>query len=251
MSKSSYSFYQYAFIDAFDEQLPWERHAKIIRGAATQKVPHRVANPEPHDHNTFIMRVRAQTILDWKCVIFDIAKSIDFRTEHRYDASADDIDLVDVRANDTHWTHVVMLPECGRVAVRDGSGERLPADQGVNRIGSVLKHLNNIDFQYERTATASDIAKAAERLKLTEFTFTARPFNPHPHVLGEQLHAILEAAKVGRIVAKAEPKYGQSMSAAEGGLVSEAMGLAQVGYAQYGFRGRTKSGVEVAYKKPK
>ena len=196
------------------------------------------------------MRFREEVLAGLGCVIFDVARSIDVRVEHRYDPETDDLNLVDVAADDTNWAHFVMVPEMGRMGVRDGSGERLTADQGVNRVRSVIRGLTALDFSYERTATSGEVAQAAQRLGLTEFTFTARPTNPHPGIPGELMDDLLKKAKIGKLAAKAEPVFGSTMSVADEGLISEAIGLADGGYAQYWFRGRTETGTEVAYKKP-
>lgn len=251
MPKISYCFYKYAILDEFEDSIYPDEHAKIIRGIACQKVAHRKPNPGPLDRDTFIMRFREEVLAGQECAIFDVAKSVDYRVEHRYNPDSDDLDLVDVNADDTIWTHLIMVPAMERIGIRDGSGERLTADQGANRVRSVIRGLTALDFSYERTATSREVANAAQRLGLTEFTFTARPANPHPSRPGELMDELLRKAKVGKMTAKTEPVYGHTLSVADEGVVSEAIGLANDGYGQYGFKGTTGTGVEVAYKKPK
>ena len=251
MPKISYCFYKYAILDELEEPIGPNKHVEIIHGIAGQKVAHRKPDPSPSDRDTFIMRFREEVLTGQECAIFDVAKSIDFRVEHRYNPVSDDLDLVDVVADDTIWTHLVMVPEMERIGIRDGSGELLSADQGANRVRSVIRGLTTLDFSYERTATSGEVAQAARRLGLTEFTFTARPTNPDPSRPGELMDALLKKARVGKITAKTEPAYGDTLSVADEGLVSEAIGLASDGYGQYGFKGTTGTGAEVAYKKPK
>lgn len=251
MPRISYCLYKYAIFDEFEDPIYPNKHAKIIHSIACQRVAHRKPDPSPHDYDTFIMRFHEEVLAGQECTIFDVAKSVDYRVEHRYNPDTDDLDLVDVVADDTIWTHLVMVPAMERIGIRDGSGELLSADQGANRVRSVIRGLTTFDFSYERTATSVEIAQAARRLGLTEFTFTARPSNPHPSKPGELMDALLKKAKVGKMTAKTEPVYGDTLSVADEGLVSEAIGLASDGYGQYGFKGTTGTGAEVAYKKPK
>ncbi|MCH9000272.1 MAG: sigma-70 family RNA polymerase sigma factor [Proteobacteria bacterium] len=169
MGKASYAFFRYLITDLLDNSVPWEDHAAIIEQVEGKLVPHRKADPEPHDHDTFIMRQRQETIASAPCVIFDVAKKIMLRVEHRYNPATNDLDLTSVKADDTHWTHVVMVPNMGMVAIRDGSGERLTANSGASRIRSILRHSDLSEFEFERTATSQDVMQAVFCYLLTKF----------------------------------------------------------------------------------
>jgi hypothetical protein len=251
MGQAAYSFFRYRFTDSEDDVIGAGAHLRLIQAVAGQEVPHRKRDPAPHEHDTFIMRVRPMTLVGHHCIIFDIARRVTLRVETRYDPRADDIRFHEVRADDTHWTHIVMVPRAGRVAVKDGSGERLSADSGASRVRSVVRALADVEFEYERTATPNEISEAVSKLDLTTFSFTVTPFNPHPHIPGEQMDALLKAARVKTLTAKAEPAYGGSMTAADEGIIAEAVGLAKEGYGQYGFKGMTEAGTQVAFNKPK
>jgi len=251
MPKISYCFYKYAILDEAEEPIYTHEHADIMHGFAGNRVAHRKPEPSPNEYDTFIMRFRNQVLAGLDCAIFDVARGVDVRVEHRYNPNTDDLELVDVPANDTIWTRFIMVPRMERMGIRDGSGDMLSASQGANRLRSIVRGLSDFDFSFYRTATSGEVSQAATRLGLTEFSFTSRPTNPHPVVPGEIMDELMRKARVGKMTGKAEPVFGETMSVADEGLISESIGLAEEGYGQIGFKGTTNSGTEVAYPKPK
>lgn len=252
MRPAPYTFIRYQILDDTDERVSDNKHFRVLDRLKEVKVPHRKREPTPADYDTFLFRVKQITVEEEKAIIFDVAKHITIRMEHR--VVDGDLQLFNVGADDTQWTRVVMVPRLGVAGVRDGSGEQyLSATSAISRLQSIFRHALEYEFLYEQTGRPDDVSRAVERLGLTDFSFTVKPFNPHPRTPGLKLHDLMEASNVGRLKADATPKYGSEMDAsADEGIIQEALGLAESGYGQFGFRGRIrKTGSEVSYKKPK
>lgn len=190
------------------------------------------------------------SLLGELALVFDVGYVIKSRVEHRWNQRRDEYDMVDVEADDTVFTRLVAVPRLRIVAAKDGSGDRLPAPSAMARLRSIIETNSEYDFQYERTARQDDVEAAVARLRLTEFTFEVRPFNPHPKNPGEKLDELLKVAHVQRFKGKAEAAPAARMSSADEGLISEAMGLSRAGYGQYSLKGETPGGALVSYAKP-
>jgi hypothetical protein len=249
MAESAYTFYRYVFLDAEDEELAADEQRVLIDGVVGTEVPHRKSDPTPNEFDTFIMRPSFDPVHGEPVVAFDVAHTKKLRVEHRYDPDRDDIEMTEVRADDTVWTHAILIPRLGIAALRDGSGDKLSSDSGVSRIKSIVRFCRGGDFVYTKTASTADVRRAAKILGLTEFRFQVRPFNPHPKVLGEKLHELMKVNDVQQLNATAKPSFDHTMNANDGGVLAEAIGLADEGYGAYGFKGVTENGVRVTYAK--
>lgn len=250
MSNPSYAFIRYSIVDENEQIMEANTHGDLIRQLEDQHVPHRNPTQQPPDYDTFIMQVEVLKLSDEDVVLFDIARHIKNRVEHRYNPDAKKLDMVSTNADDTQWTRVVLVPRLNIAGIRNGAGDnKFSARQGVTRIKSVVRHVIGGDFRHEDAGKPEDMDEAIKRLNLTDFNFTVVPFNPHPSNPGQKLHDLLEASGVGRLRGDAKPK-GLAMEVEKDGLLDDVIGLSQNGYGQFGFEGRTESGAEIAYKKP-
>lgn len=250
MRPAAYSFVRYIIFDEADERVPADKHGRLVKKVAEQPVPHRKRDPKPADFDTLIFRAKTKTLCDEPVVLFDVGKHITSRVEHRLKDG--DLNLVSVAADDMQWTRVAMVPRLGIAGIRDGSSDSLSAQSAASRIQSIFRQTIEYDFSHEQTGKPEDVRRAIERLGLTDFAFTVVPFNPHPRNPGAKLDELMKASKIGRLKAEATPKASGLMEASSDGLISEAMGLAESGYGQLGFKGVVKSsGSRVSYRKPK
>jgi hypothetical protein len=152
--------------------------------------------------------------------------------ELRWNSRTDKYDMYDVEADDTIHTNVVVVPRLNIAGVRDNTKDNLTAGGAMARLRTIIDTHTENEFEYARTATEEDVEKAVSKLNILEFRFDVRPFNPHPRVPGEKLDDLLKAAHAGRFRGVAEPSVAP-MTNADGGIVSEAMGLAKERYGQY------------------
>lgn len=245
-----YIMFRYFIWDEADERADWQDHREVIESVKGKASPRKLRDTDKRNFNNYVMRVRPDNIEGELVLIFDVGYRIDTRVELRWNRRRDEYDAVDVDADDTIFTRVICVPRLGIMAAKDGSGERLSAASAMARLRAIIQTHTEFGFQYERTASESDVRKAIAKLRILEFAFEVRPFNPHPKNPGEKLDDLMKIARVGRFRGKAEATNVQNMTSAEGGLVSEAIGLADEGYGQYSVKGQTKSGATVTYAKP-
>jgi hypothetical protein len=120
----------------------------------------------------------------------------------------------------------------------------------MGRLRSIVRSHSEYAFKYERSAASADVDRAMDRLRLTEFSFDVRPFNPHPRNSGERLDALMKEAGVGRFQGRAQPQHDGSMKPDEQGIIAEAVGLAREGYGQFALKAETKGGAKLSFGKP-
>lgn len=244
-----YVLFRYHLWDEADDRVSWKQHREIIASVKGLPSPRKLGDTERKNFNNYAVRIRPENIHGELVVIFDVGFRIDSRVEHRWNERTDEFDMVDVDADDMIFTRVVAVPRFGIISAKDGSGDRLSAGGAMARLRAILQTHTEYEFQYERTASEADVEAAIKKLSILEFAFQVRPFNPHPKNPGDKLDEIMKIAKVGKFRGKAEAGV-QGMTAAEGGLVAEAVGLAKEGYGQYSVKGRTQGGAVVTYDKP-
>jgi hypothetical protein len=249
--KSTWVFYRYVMLDENDEVIAPSGHADILESVKGAGAPYRVREPSLADAKNFLMQLRQEQVDGEQCAIFVVGHTVDVRVEHRYDPKSDRIQLEEVDADDMRFTNAIMAPRLRIVAVKQGSGDRLPANSGIGRLRAIIEWNSKNALDYERTASHDDVVQAMKKLNLEEFSFDVRPFNPHPSLPGDQLHELMKKAKAGRLSGKAYPMPGGGMKNDPDGLVSEAVGLSEKGYGQFGIKGRTDSGAELTYQKHK
>jgi hypothetical protein len=159
----------------------------------------------------------------------------------------------EVATDEIRHTKFIALPLLSVLAVDASGGDRaLGASSAVGRFSAIVETLiDDASVEVNFAGTPEDARKALESWKLDEFSFTVRPFNPTPRKLGEKMHELLLSDRVGTLQAVARPMPGEDMRDSHEGLISEATGLSDAGYGQYGARGTTPDGLQAKLTKPK
>jgi hypothetical protein len=172
------------------------------------------------------------------------------RVERRWNEEEDEYQIVPVTADDLIFTSFIALPRLGVIAARDGTTNQLSALSGMGRLRSIMATHSDYVFRYSRSAEPADVDRAMASLRLTEFSFDVRPFNPHPRNPGEKLDALMKEAGVARFRGKAQPANTSSMKPDDDGIIAEAVGLARAGYGQFALKAETETGAKLSYGKP-
>lgn len=244
-----YVLFRYHLWDEADDRVPWKNQFEIIESVRGKASPRKLGDTERKNFNNYVMRVRKEHIENELVITFDVGYRITTRVELRWNRRKDEYDMVDVEADDTVHTRVVMVPRLGIMGVKDASGDNLSAGGAMARLRTIIDTHTDCELAYARTASEEDVEAAISKLSILEFKFEVRPFNPHPSAPGEKLDELLKVAGVGRFKGTAEAR-GKHMTNAEGGLVNEAVGLSNKRYGQYSVKGKTSSGAVVTYDKP-
>jgi hypothetical protein len=158
-----------------------------------------------------------------------------------------------VETDEVRHTGFVALPGIGAIAVDDNISERsLGARSAVGRFRAVIETLvDDSEVSFEFAGTPQEARRALATWTLDEFSFSVRPFNPHPEKLGEIMHHLMVKDHVGSLRAVAVAGGGEQMRDSHHGLIAEAIGLTEAGYGQYGAVGTTADGLEASISKPK
>ena len=249
--KSTWVYFRYTMFDEYDDVIGAREHAQILEEVKGLPAPYRNRDPAPKDINNILMQLRHEQVDGEKCSLFVIGYKISDRVERRYNEREDRVDLESAPADDMRVTGLIMVPRLRMIAVRDGSGERLSAVSGAGRLRAVIEYNLDCGFNFERTSSHDDVVRAMANLALEEFTFEVRPFNPHPTNPGQKLHDLMKPNEIGNLKAKATPAAGGAMHSGTEGLIPEATGMSEKGYGQFGLVGRTESGAQIKFQKPR
>lgn len=249
MRAANYVLYRYELIDEDDDVVGARAHPEILTGVAGKPASYRSEDVAAARKNT-LMRLRHENMLGELVLTFDVGYKITDRLERRWNAAKDEYDRISVSADDLTYTSFVLIPRLGVVAARDGYADQLTASSGMGRLRSIVENVSEFWFRYSKSANPADVDRAMRTLRMTEFTFDVRPFNPHPSVPGDKLDELMNQAGVGRFRGKAEPSSTKPMKADDEGLVAEAVGLSRAGYGQFSLKAETSSGAKLSYGKP-
>ena len=221
-----------------------------IRGTL---VAHRKADPGPDDADTLVIRPKKLALGGRDVLTWDVGQQLTGRSEAFYDADTDEVHRRWSGGDAIRYASFVAIPSLGALAVNDRTGEiHLGSAAGISRMKTVFRGIvEGGDIAITQAASHADARRAVETWTLDRFDFAVRPFNPHPRDPGRTLSEIMARDNIGSLQGRAVPAPGVEMRKNEGGYIGEAVGLADAGYGQYGMRGRTPEGREVALKKPK
>lgn len=213
-------------------------------------IPYRKAEPTPDDHDTYMMAAAQGTRRGEPFLTWQVCRDISFRQVRRPDRKNQVVNVSFEDTDDCELARIVALPRLGVLAAEDGTGEgRLGGWAAIKRFQAIVKLHSDVEFSAEPAGSAQDLKRAIETWDLEKFSFQARPFNPHPSNPGKALSDMMKTDGVGELRGQALPLAGAHMKAKDEGLIQEAMGLAEKGYATYGATGRTPSGAEAIVKK--
>lgn len=213
-------------------------------------IAYRKSDPGPDEYDTYLMLPKQKEIFGYYCITLDVVKDVRFRQIVKADRINQTLSAEFVGTEEVVKTHVVIVPELGALAVEDGSGDgSLSGQSGASRLQAIVQATKKYTMKISPAGTPQDLARAISTWSLDEFSFQARPFNPHPANPGEMLSEMLAKDEIGEFRGVAVPRDGRHIHPKANGIVKEAIGLAEHGYATYGARGETPSGAEAVVKK--
>jgi hypothetical protein len=217
-----------------------------------QPISYRVSDPNPDDYNTYVIAPRIGNRLGERYLTWQVCRDIAFRQVRRPDRKNQTVKFDFEDTDDCELARIIAIPRLGVLAVEDGTGDgRLGGWSALRRFERIVATYTDAMFEAEAAGTPQDLKRAIDTWEIEKFDFQARPFNPHPSNPGQLLSDLLQRDGVGELRASAFPKEGAYIKPQEEGIVQEALGLAEKGYATYGARGRTRTGAEAIVKKPK
>jgi hypothetical protein len=249
---TAYLFCRYLISDDEDPITPDEEW-KLLQEIKGQVIAYRVREPNPDDFDTYLMKPRRKQIAGNTVHTWAVAQDIKYRERSRYDRKTDEVTDDQVETEEIRHTKFIAIPRLQVFAVDDSFSERtLGAKSAVSRFAAIVEQLvPESDVRVNFAGTSADAQRALETWKLDQFSFTVRPFNPTPRKLGEQIHELMIKDHVGTLRAVATPIEGEDMKDSHQGLISEAKGLTEAGYGQYGASGTTPDGLKASLSKPK
>ncbi len=213
-------------------------------------VSYRKAEPTPDDFDTYLMRPDMKNLESCNALALDVVRDVRFRQVTKTDRATQTVSANFEPTNEAELAHVVMIPSLGGLAVHDAVGDgHINGASAIRRFQTIVATIDGVIMNVTVAGTAQDLQKAVGTWDLDQFSFQARPFNPHPSNPGQLLSDLLSRDDVGEFRGIAVPKKGSHIHPADTGLVKEAIGLAEKGYGTYGVRGRTESGAEAIVKK--
>jgi hypothetical protein len=250
---AAYVFCRYQILDQNEKPLSGREELALFEEIKGKPIAYRVREPKPQDFDTYLMKPREKKISSYIVHTWEVAQEIKFREATKYDKRRDETRDETVETDEIRHTKFVGIPSLGVFAVEDSVSERsLGAKSAVGRFGQIIEFLKK-DFESRVTfaGTPQDAQRALDTWTLDQFTFTVRPFNPTPKKLGEQLHEFMVSDGVGSLRAVALPDSAHDMRDSHKGIISEAKGLSDAGYGQYGATGTTPDGLRASISKPK
>lgn len=245
-----YAFCRYTIRADGQELSPREQKALLtdLRGVM---FAYRVREPTTDDMDTFLAMPRSRTINGRIALSWRVSQHLSHRRKVSYDRTSDQMTSAIETTDEERYTTFIAIPELGVAAINDRVGDHaLGAKAGIARFETCLRFSKRAEASVDLGGSTSDVLRALESWELERFTFTVKPFNPHPGDLGRKLHQMFEAEGVGSLRGVATPQPNGKMVAADGGVISEAVGLAEAGYGQFGLTGRTPEGLEATLEKP-
>ncbi len=216
-------------------------------------VSHRKRDPEKSDFDTQLMRPRrikvdGHTVLTWS-----VGRELSDRVAPKYDAGKDELEWTYVEGAGVCYSDFAAIPDLGVLAVDDRHSENhLGGKAAIARLRSVFDLIDDAEINILLTTTAKDAKRAIDNWNLTQFSFVARPYNPHPvGDLSKELSDKLKSDGIFRYRAVAEPMPGHKLTPQDDGHIAAAVELSDAGYGQYGIKGYTPDGHEGQIKRPK
>ena len=225
----------------------------LLSHLRAKRIAYRVPNPVEDDHTTFLIKPRDQKLLGYQVVSWEIAQDVRTRLRTRYIHDEDETVQDLVETDELKKARVVAIPQLLVLAVEDRVSEyHLSGLSALSRTRQiVLEHGGKAEFDFNPAGTQMDLDRALQTWSLDKFDFTVRPFNPTVRKYGETLHELMVRDGAGRLTGRITPMPQGEMHQGADGIISEAKGLSDAGYGQYGATGTTPEGFRAALSKPK
>ncbi|MGP9821338.1 hypothetical protein ACTZWW_15085 [Salinarimonas sp. NSM] len=229
-----------------------QEQLQALRRVRGTPVPHRKAEPEEDDFDTLIIRPSLAQVDGFSYLTFEVAQEVTGRSLATYDRERDAIRQRWDAGRFIRWTSFISVPRLGVLAASDRSGDaHLSASAGIARFKTVMRMLQpELELDIIPAATQEEARRALTEWALEKFTFTVRPFNPHPRSPGDKLSELFKRDGIGSLRGVAVPAADAKMHMTDGGYIEETVGLASAGYGQFGLEGSTPGGRKAALKKP-
>lgn len=235
-----YVFYSYHVYDKenHEEPIPHFSHLSLFKKAYKQPILYR-----KNEHDTQLVSLKNIKINDKQVVHFCITRQVTERKVSLYNDHKDDFEEQLETTSDFLKSIVIVIPHLYRMAISDKSGEHnIDANSTINRIDKILQEITHHSLSWEFASSEAEIRKALKVWNIEEVNFKARPFNPHPSTPGLILSDLMKdngAQLRGVIKGSAQSEFIKNPNK---GMISEIIGLAEKGYAQYGAKGLTDKG---------
>jgi hypothetical protein len=227
-----------------------EQEERLEQLKAAQPIAYRKSEPESDDFDTYIIAPTSGTRLTVPFLTWQVCRDIRFRQVRKPDRRSQTVRFDFEDTDDCELARIVAIPSLGVLAVEDGTGDgKIGGWSALQRFRAIVGSHTIGKFEAAIAGTPQDLAKAIETWELDQFSFQARPFNPHPSNPGQVLSDMMKADKIGEIRGTALPHEGGHIKPKESGMVQETLGLAAKGYATYGATGRTPSGAKAVIRK--
>lgn len=252
MARRGLLFARYTLEDEIGGLSLKEHEVLLDRLKDARPIAYRVSDPKEHDYNTYIMAPKSRERRGEAYLTWQVCKDIGSRQVRRPNRETQTVEYEWEHTDDCSIARIVAIPRLGVLAAEDTSGEgHLNGWSAIRRFQAIVNEQNGLEFNAKPAGTPQDLSRAIKTWELEQFSFKARPFNPHPSNPGEVLSDLMSVDDIAEFRGIALPKEGKAIHPNESGLVQEAVGLADKGYATYGARGRTPSGAQAVLKPQK
>lgn len=185
-----------------------------------------------------------------KVLSVGVARHVTVRDALKWDRESDVVLSVQRVTDEDILGYILLIPEYGKLAVADRTGDSyLGAQSTLGRFKSVIQSNKEYSVGYNIASSRDELKNAIKAWSLSEFTFSARPFNPSVTRQGQKVHEMLQANNA-KMRGAIKPNKGDRLAYDDkGGLMWEIVGLAERGYAEYGAKGMTSDGQSVQISK--
>jgi hypothetical protein len=203
--------------------------------------------------DTILMRPRSFKLDDddeTQVYTWSVGSSIQARIRVTYDKKQDDLDrTLQADLESLRYADFVAVPAVGVLAVDDRSGDEfMGGSPAAHRFRALFRQMEDAEAVITPAADQKDFERALKRWKITTFSFTVKPFNPHPpSALAQKLGEELKKRQVKRA-------HGEWQAEEDKGLKPDdemraIVDLAEAGYGQLAIKGLTQGGQQAEIKK--
>jgi len=178
------------------------------------------------------------------CLTWSVGIRAGIRVQTDYDSETQTRTQQLVEDPHIKFAPVLALPARGIMAIEDRySDEHIAARQAIGAFRSIIHAAFGGEGSFEvHHGNPEDIQRWLNEWDLKEYSYTISPLNPiSASDLAEKRSEAMKRENISKDVGRVQPPEGQSMHP-DGGIIEETNDLAEVGYAQRGFRGMTPDG---------
>lgn len=237
-----------------DEELGPPAQLNALKELQGQFLPSGPKAERDNRFDTVLMRPRTFKLDDNTQVFtWSVGATAQARIRVTYNEKQDDLERkLQNDPNSIRYADFVAVPSIGVFAVDDRAGDEfLGGSPAAHRFRSLFRHMDDegdADAIITPAADHTDFQRALKRWKITNFSFTVKPFNPHPpSELAKKLGEELRKRNVKR--AHGEWQADESKGLKPDDEMEAIVDLAEAGYGQMAIKGRTPGGQQAEIKK--